>query len=1011
MASFFQVARWVLRERAPRRRMLIIMAALLVCSYAIGVLGYVCASPEIGIRAAFTPVVNRFFPEFLYPADQVPLQLGDQITRLGDRPIENWSHLLQKQAELREQQPRHGSLGDLAATDGAGYLELDGHRIVRVQFLRNGQEHQVWCRLGPSPLETILPSILWFFVKIGLFIVGAIVFWKRPEDRSAAQFFLLCIVTFGAYMGGYQWSRIVTEPILILVFMVCSVLLPAVTLHFYLVFPRPKPLLERRPRTVLLTIYGPAIGFLFLLLTGYFRTRWFNHEGLPDGVRQLLSEMLFEIFCYFGIAMMWYCASMVALVHSYFTAANPTERNQVKWILIGTAAAAVPIGYTLYLAFADTPRFGGGAGTWPMFAASVCVTVAYTISITRYRLMQLDQLLSSGVVYFLISTLVGLGYYGLVFGGMILLGMHASEGPSLANVLSVSTSALVLMVLLDLARGRFKAVLHRHFHREKYQIDRTLRRMSDAIEQLVDPATLARRLLHTSSEMLSVSRGAVYLRQGHPPLYRLADALGPPPTLSELSSGCPLVEGLGTRTTVTVPPRGPLDAAQRQVQFLGGQISQALVHEGQLLGLLVLGPRDGTVYTPEDLNFLAAFAQIAVLALVSAEGHRTIESLNSELKAKVEKIAEQQRRILALQSQLMSRSVKDGDEPPAEPRGAVPATADNGQPEGIVGSSHHVQALAQLVRKVAASPSVVLIRGESGTGKEVLARAIHQHSPRSGRPFVPVHCGALSAGVLESELFGHVKGAFTNAIRDKVGRFEAAHTGTLFLDEIGDISLEVQVKLLRVLQEMTFERVGSSEPVKVDVRIIAATHQDLESLIREGGFREDLFYRLNVLPITVPPLRDRAEDIPELVQYFLKLYSRRLGKDVTGLEDDAMAALKACRWPGNVRQLENAIERAVVVTEGLVVTLEDLPPEVLDDAAVLPEDERQEAATLPLSMDAASSEGVTFVEAQRRDRERRQREQLVRALAAAGGNKADAARALGIPRSTLVSRLRRLGLS
>ena len=178
-------------------------------------------------------------------------------------------------------------------------------------------------------------------------------------------------------------------------------------------------------------------------------------------------------------------------------------------------------------------------------------------------------------------------------------------------------------------------------------------------------------------------------------------------------------------------------------------------------------------------------------------------------------------------------------------RRSPPAT-----PNGIVGSSPQVRQLLHLVRKVAASPSAVLLRGESGTGKELLARAIHENSPRAGKPFVKVHCAALSPGLLESELFGHVKGAFTSAIRDKVGRFEPADGGTLFLDEIGDINLEVQTKLLRVLQEMTFERVGSSEPVQVDVRIIAATHQDLEALIRQGRFREDLFYRLNVFPIT-----------------------------------------------------------------------------------------------------------------------------------------------------------------
>jgi transcriptional regulator with GAF, ATPase, and Fis domain len=1005
----------LVRQRVCRRRFLIVLAAFLVIGYAAGVLYYVSSTPEIGVRCAFTPVVNYFFPEFLYPPDQEPLLPGDTIVRLGNRPVDNWSQLLQTLIGLRAEPAEAGDRAMLRAPDGPAHLRFDGQEVVRVDYLRGTDPtpHRVWCRLGPSPIETLVPSILWFFIKIGLFVVGAIVFWKRPGDRSAAQFFVLCIVSFGAYMGGYHWSRIATQPALILVFMVCSVLVPAVSLHFYLLFPRPKGFLERRPRTVLLAIYGPALLFLLLILSGYLRIRWLNREGLSDSVKWLLAEMLLEIFCYFGVAALWYVASVVSLVHSYRTAANSTERNQVKWILLGAAAALMPIGYSLYLVFLDPNRFGGGGATWPMFAASVFMTAAFTISITRYRLMQLDQLLSSGAVYFLISSVVGLVYYGLILAGMVLLGFRAGEGPSLGHVLSVSASALVLLVVLDLLRSRFTTALNHRFRRDKHQLDRTLRRMSQAIEQLVDPRTLGRRLLHTSAELLGVVRGAVYLREGAPPLYRLADSLGPEPALVALPPGCPLVEAVAQRGAVTAAGRGPADAAQRQLQFLGGGAAQALIHEGELLGLLVLGPRAGSAYTPEDYNLLAAFAQVTVLALVSAEGHRTMEALNRDLQGKVEKIAEQQRRILALQSQLL-RKDEDGRMKDESTRtdsleaATVHPPSFILPPSGMIGSSPQVQQLLHLVRKVAASPSAVLLRGESGTGKELLARAIHDNSPRAGRPFVKVHCAALSATLLESELFGHVKGAFTNAIRDKVGRFEAAHGGTLFLDEIGDVSGEVQVKLLRVLQEMTFERVGSSEPVKVDVRIIAATHQDLEGLIRQGRFREDLYYRLNVLPIPLPPLRDRIEDIPELVSHFLCLYGRRAGKEVVAIDDDALARLKAYSWPGNVRQLESVIDRAVVVAEKAVVTVDDLPPELHDgDGALAP------VATLPAPRDPYPFLAVdgSVVQARRRDREGREREQLVRALAAAGGNKAEAARALGMARSTLLSRLKRLGLS
>jgi len=1041
------------QAQVARCHLIVLGASLLTLAYALAVLGYVLLTPDIGIQCAFTTVVNHFHPEFLVPEDQEPLRPGDRIVQLGDRPVDNWPKLVRTIIDLGHAAPSPTELALLAgpgssSLPGLGLLP-DGQKVLRVVYKRPGvtEKQSVWCRLGPPPLDVLIPSVLWFFLKIGLFVVGAVVYWKRPDDRSAAQFFLLCIVSLGAYIGGYNWGRILTQPVLLGVFMACSLLLPAVSLHFYLLFPRPKALLQRHPRAVALAIYTPPLVFLLLLFSGYLRIRWlhqsFGTEGLTESlVDPLLKEMLYEIYIYFGLAAILYLASVGCLIHSFWTAANTMERNQVKVILLGAMAALIPIGYSFYLAYAEKDRFGAGAATWPMFTASFCVTLAFTVSITRYRLMQLDEIVGSGMIYFLISSLAGLVYYGLVFTGMLLVGRRVTDGPSVGQLLAVSSTALLLLAMLDIVRSRLKSVLDRHFHREKGQLDHTLQCLRQAIEQLVDPPTLAGRLLRTSAELLGVTSGAIYLRQGDAPLFLLADSLGTPPPLSELSSGCPLVEALRDQGSLRTRPRTPpADPAQRQLQLLEGELAFALVHEGQLLGLLVLGSRSKGSYLPEDLNLLSAFAQLTVVALVSAEGHRTIQTLNRELHTKVEKIAEQQRRILALQSQLsvirrrgapLGPTTESGT--PAREAAAEPAPGDlaaaplpaEPAPSGnaLVGSCLQVRQLSQLVRKVAASQSAVLLRGESGTGKEVLARMLHENSPRAHRPFVKVHCAALSAGLLESELFGHVKGAFTNAIRDKVGRFEAAHLGTLFLDEIGDINLEVQTKLLRVLQEMTFERVGSSEPVEVDVRIIAATHQDLEAFMRQGRFREDLFYRLNVFPIRVPPLRERLEDVPELAMHFLNLYSEKASKKIQGIEDDVLAVLKAYPWPGNIRQLENVMERAVVIAEQGVITLEDLPAELLEaDASLASAEistgnegitEDEELWTSPVDgqpSESASGHGTRLVPPPRTERERREREQLVRALAAAEGNKAEAARALGIARSTLVSKLKRLGLS
>ncbi|MBK9072418.1 MAG: sigma-54-dependent Fis family transcriptional regulator [Myxococcales bacterium] len=250
---------------------------------------------------------------------------------------------------------------------------------------------------------------------------------------------------------------------------------------------------------------------------------------------------------------------------------------------------------------------------------------------------------------------------------------------------------------------------------------------------------------------------------------------------------------------------------------------------------------------------------------------------------------------------------------------------DRVAPKNIVGASPSIQRVFEVVDQVAPSRATVLITGESGTGKELIANAIHERSPRAGGAFVKLHCAALAESLLESELFGHEKGAFTGAVNRRDGRFSMADGGTLFLDELGDISPNIQVKLLRVLQEQEFERVGSNTPTRVDVRLIAATNQDLMAAVRAGRFREDLYYRLNVVAIEMPPLRDRLTDLPLLAQHFLHRFAVANQKQITGISAAAMNAMNHHRWPGNVRELENMIERAVVMTKGSTIELGDLP--------------------------------------------------------------------------------------
>jgi DNA-binding NtrC family response regulator len=958
-------------------RVIIVLVFLFMAIYAAGLLSYVILTPEIGVRCAFTPIVNHFYPEFRALEADEPLTEGDKITAVAGQRVETWSQMLRSIDAARTWPLNDETL-----------REVNGRRQVLLDFERHGKPRTLWVEYGPTPLEALLPSFCWLTMRLGLLVVAAIVWWQRPRDGPSQAFFWLCVVSFGAFLGGYHWSRIVTQPIFLLVFMCCAILVPAVTLHFYLVFPRAKKWLQNRSWP-LLVIYGPPVLFLCLLLWGYLRVRVGGDAG------HVLMEMLLAVYLSLGVAAVWYLASIAALLHSYLAAETPVERNQVKWILSGTALATLPIGYSLYLAVFDPPRFSAGGAAWPMCAASAFVTIAYAVSITRYGLMRIDQLLNTGAIYFLITSLAAGLYYGFLFLFFLVVGSRLIEGPSLTQVLTISAVAMLLMMLMDLGRSRLMNTLDRLYRREKNQLDLTLSRMSQAVERLVDPPTVARQMLTAATELLGAPGGAVYLRQDQPGLFRLAEASGLNPPLNELSTGCPVVEEVAKAGRVRETSNNP---ARRQLAHLGADLAQGLLHEGQLVGLILIAGRPGREYTPEEVDRLAALAQLTALALVSAEGRRTIETLNQELKTKIDKIAEQQRRILSLQSQLTQhREHLPATEQPAS---SLPTTVESeGRP---VGSSFQMQRLLALSRRVAASSSAVLLRGESGTGKEVLARVLHEASPRANKPFIKVHCAALSPGVLESELFGHVKGAFTNAIRDKVGRFEAADGGTLFLDEIGDINLEVQTKLLRVLEEMTFERVGSSEPVKVDVRLIAATHRNLEAMIAQGRFREDLFFRLNVISIVLPPLRERREDIPELVTHFLALYSARVGKSGLSIDDDALLALKQHTWRGNIRELENVIERAVVVAENPEITIHDLPAELSSPKAL---------DTEPLAESTDLPNLAALVNHRRADRERRERETLLRALAAADGNKAEAARALGWARSTLVSRLKKFGLS
>lgn len=372
-----------------------------------------------------------------------------------------------------------------------------------------------------------------------------------------------------------------------------------------------------------------------------------------------------------------------------------------------------------------------------------------------------------------------------------------------------------------------------------------------------------------------------------------------------------------------------------------------------------------------------ASAQTAVTAMKEGAFDYITKPVNfDELKIVIAKVREQQRlrsENVYLKKQLLERF----------------------QFSSIIGSSAIMQRLFERMQRIVKTDSTVLIFGESGTGKELVARALHHNSRRKSHAFVAVNCGAIPETLLESELFGHVRGAFTGAVRDKIGKFEAADHGTIFLDEICTMPMHLQSKLLRVLQEQEVERIGSTKSVKLDVRVISATNVDLEGQVRQGTFREDLFYRLNVIPLHLPPLRDRREDILPLVNHFLDKFRHLMGRPFISLDKLALDALERYHWPGNVRELENLVERVVALTEGDAITLDDLPAEIVDQGR------GPSGLCLDLTPQGMDMPGVIA------DLERKL---IARALELGGGVKTKAAALLSLNRTTLVEKMRRLGM-
>jgi transcriptional regulator with GAF, ATPase, and Fis domain len=1056
-------------------------AGFVVLVYCLTVLGFVTTSPDVGLRCLlwdesegnhYQPVIQRVEPwtESIGPVPEV----GDRLLAMGSprdgdwghrgetlhsaaavpSPIQTFTDFTRRLSELRSPQVPWGGADLPSSTPLLKSYSLlppvvevqsgfgDGRQIrwTKVEYWskRLGEPRKCWLRVQALPVWEVMLTFVWFSLELVICAVAALAFWMRPAERQIRLFFVMCIVTCGAFVGGYHWWLIASQAWLSVPFTICAMLLPPVVLHFFLVYPEVKrPLSTRHDETIVCLYAIPVLctaGMVAAIIGGEWH-RW--DAGSTQELRQLLSSVDWSIRAYVLLAGVYFLAAVAALLVSYFTARGPMVQTQVAWIMTCALIALVPVGYTIWLSRLDPVAFGLGQATIPMFTASLLFLLAYAVTIVRYKLMLVDQVLTRGTLYYVWSG-VATAAYSVAVAAMAALVFNSNLRLLTERPLTLTAIVIAGVVVLGWFRARLQQAIDRRFFREKYHLDNLVHRVNQSLTQAVEPETVSSRMLLSCGDVLQVKQGAVYLRDPERNVLHLAAFEGCDALPAELT-----LQGEVVSTSAADRGESAKQAAfpRPWLHDIGFDLVHTLEQSGELTGVVLLGPKqNGAEFTAEDLAFLTSLGQITTVALHSVRVHQDLNRLNNELQVQFLKVAEQQRSITLLKAEIRSRT----QEPMAD------AGTNSFEASMIKGSSSAIQQVLETVRKVSSSHSSVLVRGESGTGKELLARAIHENSPRRDMPMVSVHCGALSAGVLESELFGHVKGAFTGADRDRTGRFEAAHGGTLFLDEIGDISPETQVKLLRVLQERSFEPVGSSQCISVDVRIIAATHRDLEQLIREGKFREDLYYRLNVISITLPPLRQRPDDIVELIGHFLARVSTRVGRRVSHVDDDALVALRSYPWPGNIRELENTIERAVVLCDGEAITLRDLPPVVQAALETRPRIPRGVAGLLAppdrvrrlggeasqYGNDSNSTQvsGVTdragdrvtdratdrageilaasvAIDEGHSDEASAEQNQLIAALTATRGNKAQAARRLGLPRSTFFSKLKKYGLS
>ncbi len=933
---------------------------LLVVGYAVFVFYWMTHLPYVGFYTDLG--AGESYPKVIAvepgsPGDRLGLSIGDEILKIGAYKILNFIDI--------------GLLLNTIKPNQAYEISYKrGTSILTGNLVTDSPYFSYYTLVG------IILSALYF----GL---GFTVYLKKSSDPTAKIFYLLMVCIFATFVVIFNF-RVVLNPACFITFILCIFIAP-LFLHFSLIFPERKRIIIKHP-LMLALIYFPALALLsvegFLIFkVGQFYLKGQNYPSFFHYSILMMQYYLVLLIIYLGIG-------IACMAHTYATTFSPEGRKQIKWVFWGNAVFTIFIFWGLYAFFQNLQQFlyEGRILPIPMILALIIPFFTVSLSIFRYRLMDIDIVIHRSLTYFLVSVFIVLFYFLLFAFFSRIFKFIAGSSPFLTIVISTLVVAIIFRPLLV----RIEQWIDRLFFKEKYALHKAIGDVSQVLITVRDSKAIFERIFQIVGVTLNVRSGRFWLQDEAGKTlkesYSFPQAENPSFLPIDLSHPLALLliktcKGL-THYQVRTEPRFR-DHQDTYLEFYektGTEIFLPLIFQDTLIGLIGFGEKgSGDLYSSEDVGLLTTLARQTAVAMENARAYTQTKRLNVELRKKIGQIEQQQGEILALQKHLLNENTYLREE-----------IQQNFNFDEIIGESPPMKEVLSMVEKIAPTLSTVLIRGESGTGKELIARAIHFNSPRRDAPFVKVNCAAIPANLLESELFGHEKGAFTGAIKLKVGKFEQAAGGSIFLDEIGDLEPDLQIKLLRVLQEKEFERVGGNSTIKADIRIITATHRDIEKAISDGVFREDLFYRLNVISIFLPPLRDRKEDIRELSIHFLQKFGRQMSKSIQNIDPESMEALKLYNWPGNVRELANIIERSVVLGEGEILLINDLPQSLISSSE--PVNSPNMIGNLPYEI------------------EQLERKRIIEAMEKTNGNKSEAARMLNLKRSTFGSKFKKYNI-